>query len=145
MDEEKNKIDLQKSTDDTEPSNETKSDVQTQTQTQEESNGFFHVTRKFKWIFSLSMIILIVTGILMYSKWNGVLGAEYWQVAIWGLCGLLSIYSILKRSVAALILNLILFLVISLIPAWGLVYKFFKPVLELLFGTKLPDWIPYHY
>ena len=112
----------------------------------ENKTSIFNVTRRYKWIFALSSIIFIVTAILVYAKWNGVLGAEYWQMAIWGLCGLLAIYSILKKSLAALILNLILFFGISMIPAWGLVYKFFKPILELLTGTKLPDLGPtYHY
>ncbi len=111
----------------------------------EQETGFFHVTTKFKWIFSLSIIILLVTGILIYAKYNNVLGAEYWQMAIWGLCGLLSVYAIFKKSIAALILNLILFFGISLIPAWGLVYQFFKPILELLTGTKLPEWRQPHY
>ena len=107
--------------------------------------GFFHVTRRYKWIFSLSLIVLLVTSILIYAKYNKVLGAEYWQMAIWGVCGVLSLYAIIRKSLAALILNLILFFVISLIPAWGLVYQFFKPILELLTGTKLPDWRQPHY
>ena len=112
---------------------------------QSEKQSWFHVTTKYKWIFILSAIILLVTSVLIYAKYNGVLGAEYWQMAIWGLCGLLSFYAILKKSLAALILNLILFFGISLIPAWGLVYQFFKPIIELLIGTKLPDWHQVYY
>ena len=111
----------------------------------EEKEGFFHVTRRYKWIFSLSVLILIVTSVLIYAKYNNVLGAEYWQMAIWGVCVLLSVYAIIKKSLAALILNLLLFFGISLIPAWGLVYMFFKPILELLTGTKLPEWRQPHY
>ena len=125
-----------------------KNDVheEVQAKLQEDSTpGFFHVTRRYKWIFSLSLIILLVTGILIYAKYNNVLGAEYWQMAIWGVCVLLSLYSIFKKSLAALILNLVLFFGISLLPAWGLVYQFFKPILELLLGTKLPDWRQPHY
>ena len=128
--------------------NENKSDVEnkgTENSKEEEKKGFFHVTRRYKWIFSLSALILIVTSILIYAKYNNVLGAEYWQMAIWGVCVLLSIYSIIKKSLAALILNLLLFFGISLIPAWGLVYMFFKPILELLTGTKLPEWRQPHY
>ena len=128
--------------------NENKSDVESKTgeESKEEANkGFFHVTRRYKWIFSLSALILIVTSILIYAKYNNVLGAEYWQMAIWGVCVLLSIYAIIKKSLAALILNLLLFFGISLIPAWGLVYMFFKPILELLTGTKLPEWRQPHY
>ena len=125
-----------------------KEEIQTDTKAklQEDSDqGFFHVTRRYKWIFSVSVIILLVTSILIYAKYNNVLGAEYWQMAIWGLCALLSLYSILKKSLAALILNLILFFGISLIPAWGLIYMFFRPILELLLGTKLPEWRQPHY
>ena len=120
--------------------------IQGKNEVQEEAKpGFFHVTRRYKWIFSLSALVLIVTSILIYAKYNNVLGAEYWQMAIWGVCVLLSIYAIIKKSLAALILNLLLFFGISLIPAWGLVYMFFKPILELLTGTKLPEWRQPHY
>ena len=125
-----------------------KDDVQAETKAklQEDSDsGFFHVTRRYKWIFSLSAIILLVTSILIYAKYNNVLGAEYWQMAIWGVCALLSFYAIFRKSLAALILNLILFFGISLIPAWGLIYMFFRPILELLLGTKLPEWRQPHY
>ena len=111
----------------------------------ENKPGFFHVTKRYKWIFSLSVLILIVTSILIYAKYNNVLGAEYWQMAIWAVCVLLSIYAIIKKSLAALILNLLLFFGISLIPAWGLIDMFFKPILELLTGTKLPEWRQPHY
>ena len=116
-----------------------------ETDEQSEKQSWFHVTTKYKWIFILSAIILLVTSVLIYAKYNGVLGAEYWQMAIWGVCVLLSLYSIFKKSLAALILNLILFFGISLLPAWGLVYQFFKPILELLLGTKLPEWRQPHY
>ena len=112
---------------------------------EEEKKGFFYVTKRYKWIFSLSALILIVTSILIYAKYNNVLGAEYWQMAIWGVCVMLSFYSIVKKSLTALILNLLLFFGISLIPAWGLVYMFFKPILELFTGTKLPEWRQPHY
>ena len=128
--------------------NEIKAGVEnkgTEDSKEEEKKGFFHVTRRYKWIFSLSALIFIVTSILIYAKYNNVLGAEYWQMAIWGVCVLLSIYAIIKKSLAALILNLLLFFGISLIPAWGLVYMFFKPILELLTGTKLPEWRQPHY
>lgn len=121
-------------------------EVKDKNEVQEEAKfGFFHVTRRYKWIFSLSVLVLIVTSILIYAKYNNVLGAEYWQMAIWGVCGILSFYAIIKKSLAALILNLLLFFGISLIPAWGLVYMFFKPILELLTGTKLPEWRQPHY
>ena len=122
--------------------NETKTDIEIKDKesiSAEQQNGFFHVTRKYKWIFTLSAIILLATSILIFAKVNGALGAEYWQIAVWGMCGLLSIYAILRKSLAALLFNLVLFLGVSLIPAWILVYKFFKPILELITGTKLPE------
>ena len=144
---EDNKNDYQ-STEQQSTLNENKSETENNNkmELQEETNeGFFHITRRYKWILSISVIILIVTSVLIYAKYNNVLGAEYWQMAIWGVCVILSFYSIFKKSLAALILNLILFFGISLIPAWGLVYMFFKPILELLTGTKLPEWRQPHY
>ena len=138
----------QQSTDQQLSLNEDKINVENKTDgavTEEKKEGFFSVTRRYKWIFALSALILIVTSILIYAKYNNVLGAEYWQMAIWGVCAILSFYAIIKKSLAALILNLILFFGISLIPAWGLVYMFFKPILELFTGTKLPDWRQPHY
>ena len=156
QDEKNDKFTIVSQTKVTDSFNEEKSDIElkaeneapeeTKAKLQEDSTpGFFHITRRYKWIFSLSLIILLVTGILIYAKVNNVLGAEYWQMAIWGVCVLLSLYSIFKKSLAALILNLILFFGISLLPAWGLVYQFFKPILELLLGTKLPEWRQPHY
>ena len=127
----------QQSTDQQLSLNEDKINVEnksSETASEEKKEGFFSVTRRYKWIFALSALILIVTSILIYAKYNNVLGAEYWQF-----------YAIIKKSLAALILNLILFFGISLIPAWGLVYMFFKPILELFTGTKLPDWRQPHY
>ena len=123
---------------------ELKSDTKAKLQ-EDSDSGFFHVTRRYKWIFSFSAIILLVTSILIYAKYNNVLGAEYWQMAIWGVCALLSFYAIIKKSMAAVVLNLILFFGVSLIPAWGLIYMFFRPILELLLGTKLPEWRQPHY
>ena len=123
-------------------SNETKPDIEIKDKEDtltDKQNGFFHVTTKYKWIFIVSAIILLATSILIFAKVNGALGAEYWQVAVWGMCGLLSIYSILRKSLASMLFNVLLFLGVSLIPAWILVYKFFKPILELITGTKLPE------
>lgn len=109
------------------------------------NEGIFRVTTRYKFILAVSILILVVTSILIYAKYNNALSAEYWQMAIWGLCGLLSFYAIFKKSLAAMLLNLILFFGISLIPAWGVVYQFFRPVLELITGTKLPEWHPTYY
>ncbi|MBR1398150.1 MAG: hypothetical protein IJ563_11560 [Selenomonadaceae bacterium] len=127
---------------------ESKSDINLKDKSEpqnETSNGIFNISTKYKWIFMLSILILIVTSILIYAKWNNVLGAEYWQMAVWGLCGILSIYAIFRKSLAALLFNLVLFFGISLIPAWGLVYQFFKPIIELLTGTQLPEWHQIYY
>ncbi|MBR1728765.1 MAG: hypothetical protein IJ728_04505 [Selenomonadaceae bacterium] len=128
---------------------DTTSDIEikekSKTTTEESQNGFFSITKKYKWILMISILILGITSILIYAKYNNVLAAEYWQMAIWGLCALLSFYSIIKKSLAATLLNLVLFFGISLMPAWGLVYQFFKPILELLLGTKLPEWHQFYY
>ena len=105
----------------------------------ENGKSIFAVTTRYKWILALSILILIVTSILIYAKYNGALGAEYWQMATWGLCGLLSFYAIIKKSLAATLFNLVLFFGLSLIPAWGLVYQFVRPILELLTGSTLPE------
>ncbi len=118
-----------------EPSDEIKILNENQNAAENQKN-FFHVTTKYKWIFAVSIIILIVTGVLIYAKFNEVLAAEYWQMAIWGVCSLLSFYAIFKKSLAAMLFNLILFFGISLLPAWGLVYQFLKPLIDLFLGTE---------
>ena len=99
---------------------------------EESSGGFFHMRTKTKWVASISTIMLFLTAGLIYATVEGGLNAEMWQVAVWGLCGILALYSIFRKSLAALIFNLVLFFVISLLPAWQLVYPTFRPVIENL-------------
>lgn len=102
----------------------------------ENGNGIFHMRTKTKWIVSISTIMLFLTAILIYATVEAGLGAEMWQVAVWGLCGILALYSVFSKSLAALIFNLVLFFGVSLIPAWQLGYETFRPVIEKLTGAS---------
>ena len=100
----------------------------------ENGNGIFHMTTRFKWILALSILILLVTGVLIYSVYHDALEVEIWQLAIWCLCVILAFYSIAKKSLATMILNLILFFGVSLIPVWQSAHKNFQSVFKLFFG-----------
>lgn len=100
----------------------------------ENGNGIFHMTTRFKWILALSMLLLVVVGILIYSAYKDALVVEVWQLAIWCVCAILAFYSVAKRSLSALILNYILFFGVSLIPVWQSAHKNFQSVFELFFG-----------
>lgn len=115
---------------DTHP-NEARFDVSSLDEVKDENgNGIFHMRTKTKWVAGISTLMLFLTALLIYATVEGGLGAEMWQVAVWGLCGILALYSIFKKSLAALIFNLLLFFGVSLIPAWQMGYEFFRPVLE---------------
>ena len=100
----------------------------------ENGNGIFHMTTRFKWILALSILMLFLVSVLLYSTYMGALIVEVWQLAIWGVCGVLAIYSVIKKSLAAVILNFILFFGVSLIPAWQSAHENFKSVFQLFFG-----------
>ena len=99
----------------------------------ENGNGIFHMTTRFKWILALSILIMLVTGVLIYSVYHDALEVEIWQLAIWCVCVILSFYSIAKKSLATLILNLILFFGVSLIPVWQSAHENFQSVFKLFF------------
>lgn len=101
-----------------------------------EESSRFSITTKYKWVLALSILILIAGGIMIYAYIEGALAAEVWQVAIWGVGVLLAIYSIVSKSLGATLINLILFAGVSMIPAWGQAYEFFRPVIELFTGAK---------
>ena len=84
----------------------------------ENGNGIFHMTRRFKWILALSLILLIAVGVLIWLVYNDKLWVELWQLVLWCVCAVLAFYSVAKRSLAAVILNYVLFLGVSLIPVW---------------------------
>ena len=112
-------------------------DVQSLEEVKDENgNGIFHMRTKTKWIFAISMAIILISAILIYATLEAGLGAEMWQVAVWGLCGILALYSMFKRSLAALLFNLVLFFGVSLIPAWQMGYLYFQPVIEKLTGVR---------
>jgi len=100
----------------------------------ENGNGIFHMTTKFKCILALSILIMLVAGVLIYSVHMNALEVEIWQLAIWCVCVILSFYSIVKKSLATMILNLILFFGVSLIPVWQSAHKNFESVFKLFFG-----------
>ena len=100
----------------------------------ENGNGIFHMTTRFKWILALSILIMIVTGVLIYSVYHDALIVEIWQLAIWCVCVILSFYSVAKKSLATVILNLILFFGVSLIPVWQSAHENFQSMFKLFFG-----------
>ena len=100
-----------------------------------EESSRFSITTKYKWVLALSIIILIAGGVMIYAYIQGAWAAEVWQVAIWGVSVLLAIYSIVSKSLIATLINLVLFGGISMIPAWGQAYQFFRPVIELFTGA----------
>lgn len=121
---------------DTHP-NEARFDVTSLDEVKDENgNGIFHVQTRTKWIAALSILILAVVALLIYATFEAGLQAEMWQVAVWAMCGVVALYSIFKKSLAALIFNLVLFFGVSLIPAWQMGYEFFRPVIEKLTGIK---------
>ncbi|MBR2518817.1 MAG: hypothetical protein IKE46_03395 [Selenomonadaceae bacterium] len=84
----------------------------------ENGNGIFHMTRRFKWILILSLLLLIANGVLIWAVYNDKLVAEVWQLSLWCVCAILAFYSVAKRSLATVILNYVLFFGVSLIPVW---------------------------
>ncbi len=100
----------------------------------EDGNGIFHMTTRFKWILALSLLIFIVGGVLIYSAYHDALIVETWQLSIWCVCVMLTFYSVAKKSLASVILNLILFFGVSMIPVWQSARENFQAVFKLFFG-----------
>ena len=100
----------------------------------ENGNGIFHMTARFKWILGLSIVLLICVSALIYAAYKDAIVAEIWQLAIWCLCWLLAIYSVVKKSVATLILNFVLFFGVSLIPVWQSASENLQSLYKLFFG-----------
>jgi len=100
----------------------------------ENGNGIFHMTTRFKWILALSILILFMAGVLIYSAYKDALVVEIWQLVLWCVCVMLAFYSVAKKSLAAVILNLILFLGVSMIPVWQSAHNNFQAVFKLFFG-----------
>ncbi|MBR0261150.1 MAG: hypothetical protein IJQ85_05075 [Selenomonadaceae bacterium] len=99
----------------------------------ENGNGIFHMTTRFKWILALSILILFAVSVLIYSVYMDALKVEIWQLSIWCVCAILSCYSVAKKSLAAVILNLVLFFGVSLIPVWQSAHENFQSVFKLFF------------
>ena len=100
MAEEKDKISLEKdSTEknlaDTHP-NEARFDVKSLDEVRDENgNGIFHLRTKTKWIIAFSVLILICAGGLIYAAMEYMLVVENWQLAIWIMCTVIALYSIM--------------------------------------------------
>ena len=95
---------------------------------------FFHVRTRTKWIIPIALLIFLLSVALIYAAVEAGLEVEIWQGAIWVLCAVLSVYSIFKRSISAIIFDMVLFFGVSLIPAWQMGYEYFRPVIEKIFG-----------
>lgn len=102
----------------------------------ENGNGIFHMQTRTKIIAAISVIILAISIILIYLTVEKYLEAQMWQVVVWGFCGILSLYAIFARSVGALLINFILFAVLSFFPFWQSGYEVFKPVMEKFSTTE---------
>ena len=96
----------------------------------ENGNGIFHMTKKFKWILALSIVLLIAIGALLYAVYQDAIVAEVWQIAIWCVCAVLTFFTVAKKSVAVLILNFVLFFGVSLIPVWQSAQENFQALIK---------------
>lgn len=121
---------------DTHP-NEARFDVKSLDEVKDENgNGVFHMRTRTKWIIAFSMLILILAGGLVYAAMNLLLVVENWQLAIWILCTIIAMYSIMARSLASLLFNVVLFFGVSLIPVWQILYTTFRPTIEKILGAS---------
>ena len=100
----------------------------------ENGNGIFHMTTRFKWILALSVVLLILVGALLYAAYKDAIVAEIWQLAIWCVCAVLTFFSVAKKSLAILILNFVLFFGVSMIPVWMSAQENLQSLYKLFFG-----------
>ena len=105
----------------------------------ENGNGVFHMRTKTKIILFFSIVILLAAGASIFLALENFFAAEVWQFAVWGLCGVLAIYSIFARSIPTLLLNFVLFFGVSLIPVWQAGHETFRPVIEKF--TSSPEQV----
>lgn len=96
----------------------------------ENGNGIFHLRTKTKFVLAISILILLAAGALIFFAVENYFVAEIWQLAVWGLCAVLAIYSMFAKSIPTMLLNLVLFFGVSLIPVWQAGHETFKPVIE---------------
>lgn len=126
---------LNKTSDQSRSEGEARFDVTSLNEVKDENgNGIFHMTTRFKWILALSILLLFLVSVLIYSAYMNALVVEIWQLALWGVCGGIAVYSVAKKSLAALVLNFILFFGVSLIPVWQSAHTNFQSVFKLFFG-----------
>ena len=108
----------------------------------ENGNGIFHLRTKTKFILPVSAVILLSAGALIYLTLENYFAAEIWQLAVWGLCAILAIYSMFAKSVPTMLLNVILFFGVSLIPVWQAGHETFRPVIEKFTSEETPVETP---
>ena len=102
----------------------------------EDDTGFFKMKLTTKITVVLSGAILLISSVLIYLTAENYFGGTTWQIALWGICGILSLYSIVSRSLPALILNLILFVVVSFMPVWQSGYETVAPIINATESSK---------
>ncbi len=136
MADEKEKISLEKDSTNTK-SEDARFDVKSLDEVKDENgHGVFHMQTRTKWIIAFSMLILIFAGGLTYAAMELLLVVENWQLAIWILCTIIAMYSIMARSLASLLFNIVLFFGVSLIPVWQILYTTFRPTIEKILGAS---------
>ena len=127
---------IEKISDDTK-SEDARFDVQSLDEVKDANgNGIFHMRTKTKWIAAISAIMLLAAALLVYITFEYGFGADTWQIAVWILCGVVAVYATFKRSLAALLFNLVLFFGVSMLPAWQMGYNYFRPLIERIFGAN---------
>ena len=104
---------------------------QTQAGTEQKSKSLIKISRKYKWILVGSLVSILLEGLLIYAAYCEALDVAVWQIGLWGIGLILALYAIVKKSIAAFLLNILLVFGISFIPAYQTGYEFFKPVIRL--------------
>ena len=97
----------------------------------ENGNGIFHMTRRFKWILILSLLLLIANAVLIWAVYNDKLVAEVWQLALWCVCAVLAFYSVAKKTLVTVSLNYVLFFGVTLIRVWLRAQENIQAVIKL--------------
>ena len=100
-------------------------------ETEKKSKSFIKISRKYKWILVGSLVSILLEGLLIYAAYCEALDVAVWQIGLWGIGLILALYAIVKKSIAAFLLNILLVFGISFIPAYQTGYEFFKPVIRL--------------
>ena len=87
-------------------------------ETEKKSKSFIKISRKYKWILVGSLVSILLEGLLIYAAYCEALDVAVWQIGLWGIGLILALYAIVKKSIAAFLLNILLVFGISFIPAY---------------------------